>query len=466
MKMKLSVALVLSTLLASPVFAGLDEAVQAFNKADYQTAYPELLALSEEGNPVANYYMGRIYKDGLSVPADSVKAIRYFELADKALNPDAAVELGKMIIAGEGVEKNVDLGMQYLKKAAYAGSKDALYELAQLYETGTDVDLNYNYAFGFYYMGALKGDKRAQLKTAKYYLSGRGIVQDFVKAKTWFVRAANQGYIPAQQEWAGILASHPRYRNPIDAYSWYSILAAYNSDDIGQTAANMRDQIGAGFQSDVLSVQQKKIMNWRPTSAEASVPLAERQNAIMPIIPGFNDEETVKTRLDAGDSLSADGSAYGIGGKMIETAIETGNRTSLENAVTAAASNGQIKAYAYYGDLLRNRFGDSVAAVSWYRKGAEAGETYAQYQLGKSYCEGRGINPPSPAACYGWLLLAARTADRSLELTVKEALLAVESLATPEELQQGKALFAEETEKNKAKTKEKEQPQKTLFNLF
>ena len=30
MKMKLSVALVLSTLLASPVFAGLDEAVQAF----------------------------------------------------------------------------------------------------------------------------------------------------------------------------------------------------------------------------------------------------------------------------------------------------------------------------------------------------------------------------------------------------------------------------------------------------
>ena len=135
MKMKLSVALVLSTLLASPVFAGLDEAVQAFNKADYQTAYPELLALSEEGNPVANYYMGRIYKDGLSVPADSVKAIRYFELADKALNPDAAVELGKMIIAGEGVEKNVDLGMQYLKKAAYAGSKDALYELSQLYET-------------------------------------------------------------------------------------------------------------------------------------------------------------------------------------------------------------------------------------------------------------------------------------------------------------------------------------------
>lgn len=231
MKMKLSVVFALSTMLAAPVFAGLNEAVQAFKGGNYQTAYPELFALSEEGNAEANYYMGRIYKDGLGVIPDSMKALRYFENADKALNSDATVELAKMIIAGEGIEKNTDLGLQYLKKAAYAGNEDALYELGQIYEEGKGVELNLNYAFGFYYMGALKGDKRAQLKIAKYYLTGRGIVQDFAKAKTWFVRSANQGYIPAQQEWADTLAKNPRYINPIDAYSWYSILAAYNSDE-------------------------------------------------------------------------------------------------------------------------------------------------------------------------------------------------------------------------------------------
>lgn len=466
MKMKLSVVLALSTLLASPAFAGLDEAVQAFNKADYQTAYPELLALSEEGNPIATYYMGRMYKDGLGVTADPVKAIRYFEGADKALNLDAAVELGKMIIAGEGMEKNVDLGLQYLKKAAYAGSWDALYELAQMYEQGQGVEMNLNYAFGFYYMGALKGDKRAQLKTAKYYLSGRGIVQDFVKAKTWFVRAANQGYIPAQQEWADILATHPRYKNPIDAYSWYSILAAYNSDDIGQTAATMRDQIGTAFQSDILAVQQTKIMNWRPISPEESVPVVERQNAIMPIIPGFNDEATVQSRLDAGDSLSDDGSIYGISGKMIEQAIETGDKASLERAITLAIENKQFKVYGYYGDLLRNRFNDSVSAVNWYQKGAEAGDSYAQYQLGKSYCEGRGVNSPNPAICYGWLLLASTTVDKNLALTVREALRAVEALATPEELKQGKELFEENSKKQQQEKEKEKEPKKNLFNLF
>ena len=86
------------------------------------------------------------------------------------------------------------------------------------------------------------------------------------------------------------------------------------------------------------------------------------------------------------------------------------------------------------------------------------------FQLGKSYCEGRGINPPSPATCYGWLLLAARTTDRSLSLTVKESLRAIESLATPEELKQGKELFEEKTEMKNQETETK--PKQKLFNLF
>jgi TPR repeat protein len=466
MKMNLSVVLALSTLIVSPVFAGLNEAIQAFNGADYQAAYPEFLALSEEGNAEANYYMGRIYKDGLGVTADSDKALRYFENADKSLNLDATVELAKMIIAGEGTKQNVNLGLQYLKKAAYAGSMEALYELGRMYEEGIGVELNLNYAFGFYYMGALKGDKRAQLKTAKYYLSGRGIVQDFAKAQKWYMRSANQGYIPAQQEWANILATHPRYLNPIDAYSWYSVLAAYNSDEIGQAAAEQRDKISMNFKSDILTVQQEKIMNWRPVPAELSVPAEERRNAVLPIIPGFNDDQTIKSRLDAGDALSLDGMVYGISVKMIENAVETGDKTLLERTVSIAGDNGQTKVYSYYGDLLKKRFGDSSAAVTWYQKGADLGESYAQYQLGKAYCEGNGVASPDPSLCYGWLLLASSTADRNLALTVKEALGSVETLATAEELEKGKAFYEQQVQKQNGQKKLKEEKKTNLFNLF
>ena len=468
MKIKLLGAFLLSTILSVPVLAGLPEAVQSFEKADYGAAYPEMLALANEGSPVAAYYLGRMYDEGLGVKADTTTALRYFEQADKGYNSDATVQLGLKALRGEGMTRNTDLGIQYLKKAAYAGNENALYELGILYENGDGVEKNYTYAFGFFYMAALKGEKKAQVKTARYYLSGRGIPQDFNAAKTWYVRAANQGYIPAQQEWADIRSRHPRLANSIDAFSWYSILAAYNSDEIGQAAAARRDAIGAGFNPALMEAQQKRIAAWRPVPAALSVPPQERITAVLPVIPGFNDEETTKNRLTSGAALQADGTLYGINGRMIEDAVETGNRLMLEKVIDEAVAHGQRRAYGYYGDLLRNRFQDDASAVTWYRKGAEAGDSYAQYQLGKSYCEGRGINPADISVCYSWMLDAARSPDKNLALTVREAISAIEGEATPEELNRGKELLAERQKKQEEAAAAAAPPKKEsgLFNLF
>ncbi|MDY6407709.1 MAG: tetratricopeptide repeat protein [Pseudomonadota bacterium] len=466
MKVKLWAALLISTTISVSAMAGLPEAIKAFDKAEYKTAYPEMMALASEGNSTAAYYMGKMYHDGLGVEADIAKAIQYFEQADKGYYSEATVQLGKMALAGEGMAQNQDLGIEYLKKAAYAGNGNAMYELGSLYEKGEGVEKNYTHAFGFFYMGALKGEKRSQVKTARYYLNGRGIPQDFKAAVKWYVRAANQGYIPAQQEWADIRASHPRLKNPVDAFSWYSILAAYNSDDIGRMAAERRDTIGRKFDGNFLAVQQKKIMNWRPVSAERSVPQKERIMAVMPIIPGFNDEETTKARLESGAAWQSDGSGYGITAQMISTAVETKDKSGLEKKIESAVQNGNKKAYAYYGDLLRSRFQDDTSAVQWYRKGSDLNDPYAQYQLGKSYCEGRGINPPDISECYGWMLTAnSMASDPNLIFTLKNAITSIEGGATEEELKTGKAKAEERKEKRLA---EQEKPQKKsgLFNIF
>ena len=468
MKINILGAFLLSTVLSVPVCAGLTEAVQSFEKADYETSYPEMMALANEGNPVAAYYLGRMYDEGLGVKADTTTALRYFEQADKGYNSDATVKLGLKALKGEGITQNVDLGIQYLKKAAYAGNENALYELGNLYENGEGVEKNYTYAFGFFYMAALKGEKKAQVKTARYYLAGRGIPQDFGAAVKWYVRAANQGYIPAQQEWADIRNGHPRLQNPIDAFSWYSILAAYNSDEIGQAAAAKRDAIGAGFNPALMEAQQKKIANWRPVPAALTVPPQERIAAVLPIIPGFNDEETTKNRLVSGAALQSDGTLYGINGRMIEDAVAAGNRSILEKAIEGSAEQGAIRAYGYYGDLLRSRFQDDASAVSWYRKGAERGDAYAQYQLGKSYCEGRGVNPPDISVCYSWMIGAATSADKNLALTVQDAILAIEGEATAEELKRGKEIFEERRKAQEEAAAAAQQPKKSpgLFNLF
>ena len=468
MKIKLLGTFLLSTVLSMPVLAGLPEAIQAFEKADYETSYPEMMALAGEGDPVAAYYLGRMYDEGLGVKADTTAALRYFEQADKGYNSDATVQLGLKALRGEGMKKNTELGIQYLKKAAYAGNESALYELGTLYENGDGVEKNYTYAFGFFYMAALKGEKKSQVKTARYYLSGRGIPQDFGEAVKWYVRAANQGYIPAQQEWADLRSNHPRLANPVDAFSWYSILAAYNSDEVGQAAAAKRDAIGAGFNPALMEAQQKKIANWRPVPAAYSVPPQERMRAVLPVIPGFNDEETVKNRLTAGAALQSDGTLYGVNSQMIEDAVATGNRITLEKTIEASVERGQLQAYGYYGDLLRARFQDDASAVSWYRKGADKGDSYAKYQLGKSYCEGRGINPPDISVCYSWMLEAAKTADRNLALTVRDAIAAIEGEATAEEVTRGKELLAERQKAREEASAAEQQPKKTpgLFNLF
>jgi len=466
MKKNLLTAILLSTILALPAYAGLPDAIKAFDKAEYETAYPEMMALASEGNPAAAYYMGRMYQEGLGVDPDVSKALQYYEQADKGLNAAAAVQLGKMAMTGEGMAQNKDLGIQYLKKAAYAGEADAFYELGKLYEDGNGVEKNYIYSFGFFYMGALKGEKRSQVKTARFYLNGRGIPQDFNEAVKWYVRAANQGFIPAQQEWANLRVTHPRLRNPVDAFSWYSILAAYNSDEVGRSAAASRDAIGGGFDAALITAQQKKIMNWRPIPADRSVPVKERMTAVMPIIPGFNDAETTQARLESGAALQADGSAYGITPTMIGAAVESKTRTDLEKKIEAAAQSGNLKAYGYYGDLLRSHFSDNTSAVTWYRKGADAGEPYAQYQLGKSYCEGRGINPSDIAECYGWMLTAIqRVQDQNLIFTLKNAIAAIEAAATPEELKAGKEK-ADKRQQAKQAAEEKPQKKSGLFNLF
>ena len=138
----------------------------------------------------------------------------------------------------------------------------------------------------------------------------------------------------------------------------------------------------------------------------------------------------------------------------------------MEKKIEAAAQNGRVKAYGYYGDLLRNRFKDDASAVQWYKKGAEQNEPYAQYQLGKSYCEGRGINPANVSECYGWMLTAMeRTKDANLAFTVKNALIAIEGAATEDELKAGKAK-AEERKQARQEIEEKPKKKSGLFNLF
>ncbi len=450
-------------LISTAAFAGLSEALTAFEIKRYDQAFSEFSYLADEGDATAYYYLGKMYAQGLGVEKDEQRAVEYYQKAEKAYNIDAAYELAEMLLA-EAKDKNDErfqTGLKYLKRAAYAGQANALNQLGEMYEQGNNVTKDYKSAFGFYLMGALKGDAKSQFNVARLYFSGKGAPQDYENGLKWMSRAARQGYVLAQKELALGRISEPAIRNLPEAYAWLSIIAAYNSDDVGEWARAKRNEVEKKIKKrDVLLAKQRSAREWRPVAPENSVPKSDLLLIPTPVIPGFNDPESVQAMLAQGEVLLTDGRKWGITPDLIVKASITKDFEPIEKAVNTAVEKGDTQVYAYYGDLLRSRFQNEKSAVDWYRKGAEAGDAYAQYQLAKAYCEGEGVDAARPGQCYAWLKIAEENSADTLKLTIQNALEVVEASLTPEEEKQGNDLLTEYKTKN-AKANKKE-----LMNFF
>ncbi len=450
-------------LISTAAFAGLSEALTAFEIKRYDQAFSEFSYLADEGDATAYYYLGKMYAQGLGVEKDEQRAVEYYQKAEKAYNIDAAYELAEMLLA-EAKDKNDErfqTGLKYLKRAAYAGQANALNQLGEMYEQGNNVTKDYKSAFGFYLMGALKGDAKSQFNVARLYFAGKGAPQDYENGLKWMSRAARQGYVLAQKELALGRISEPAIRNLPEAYAWLSIIAAYNSDDVGEWARAKRNEVEKKIKKrDVLLAKQRSAREWRPVAPENSVPKSDLLLIPTPIIPGFNDPESVQAMLAQGEVLLTDGRKWGITPDLIVNASITKDFEPIEKAVNTAVEKGDTQVYAYYGDLLRSRFQNEKSAVDWYRKGAEAGDAYAQYQLAKAYCEGEGVDAARPGQCYAWLKIAEENSADTLKLTIQNALEVVEASLTPEEEKQGNDLLTEYKTKN-AKANKKE-----LMNFF
>lgn len=427
-----------TTLISTAAMAGLTEAITAYDATHYPKALEEFSYLADEGDGTALYYMGQMYEKGQGVTADKDKALDFYKRSDATGDQQATATLARLIMDDTTIQDNTAIGLELLKKSAYNGNSEALYELGELYTKGEKVEKEYTYAFGYYLMAALKGDKRAQHKLAFAYLHGRGTPQDFENGVKWLQRSANQGYVLAQKDLADLQSSDPRLANPADAYAWYSIIAAYNTDEIGNEAAKRREAIAGRLgKADKLIARQRAAREWRPISPENSVTREDLLTIPTPVIPGFNDADTTQKRLQAGAILLTDGSKYGITPAMIATALNEKDIEPMAKIIEESVKNGNTSAFAYFGDLMQTQFKNDTEAFKWYQKGATLNDDYAKYQLANLYCEGRGVESPNIIECYKWLTLANKTASPSLKGPIVQALSTVESSATQEELTAG-----------------------------
>ena len=90
----------------------------AYRGGDYATAHRELTPLAEQGDAVAQYNLGVLYRDGQGVPQDYKTAVKWTRLAAEQGDADAQHNLGSMYRKGQGVLQDYKTARKWYRLSA------------------------------------------------------------------------------------------------------------------------------------------------------------------------------------------------------------------------------------------------------------------------------------------------------------------------------------------------------------
>lgn len=114
------------SLLFRPFFGGtLEEGIKAYEELDYIKAFKIFQKFADKNNPIAQYYLGKMYEKADFVDKDINKAIFYFQEASKNNHADAAFALGMIYHRGKDIPKDDETAKDYFDLAIVNGNLEA-----------------------------------------------------------------------------------------------------------------------------------------------------------------------------------------------------------------------------------------------------------------------------------------------------------------------------------------------------
>ena len=166
--------------------------------AERDDAVESMRELAENGDIHAQYFMGKLYRDGPLLPPDWVMARYWFDKAAKQGYAAAQYALGKLYLSDDASVHDPELGIQWLEYAAYNGNHDASYRLGKEYLKGESVRRDTRKAMDHIYTSAQAGNLHAQYLLGKLLLQGKAVERDKEAGIQWLSQAAEQGHSYAQ----------------------------------------------------------------------------------------------------------------------------------------------------------------------------------------------------------------------------------------------------------------------------
>jgi TPR repeat protein len=168
---------------------GNEPGAAAVRSANHAQAAIWFRAAAEQGYAPAQNALGLMYKNGsIASPEPLAQAAAWFGKAAEQGDAAARINLGEMLWLGMGVATDTPKAVELFRKAAEQGQRSALSDLHAI-ANGNGIHAG---QAGFY-----------QAETAfilgQLYMQGRGIDKDEREAVKWFAKAIKLGHEPARQ---------------------------------------------------------------------------------------------------------------------------------------------------------------------------------------------------------------------------------------------------------------------------
>ncbi|KAF9425373.1 hypothetical protein BGZ76_003294 [Entomortierella beljakovae] len=175
-----------------------------FSIAQYEANETSILS-ADTTDHSAQFKTGCIYVAGYNIVNDNSKAMEWFLKAANQGNTQAQLNIGLLYYRAYGVMKDYTKAMEWYLKSASQGNILSYVLIGDLYRDGHGVSRNFSSSLMWYSKASNSGIACARISYLYYY--GRGLNRDYgqgldrddLKAREWFIKAADHGEKLAQR---------------------------------------------------------------------------------------------------------------------------------------------------------------------------------------------------------------------------------------------------------------------------
>ena len=187
----LFVLFILMTSLFQKANADVVKGYNAFLTGNYSLAFNEWTQDAEQGNMVAQFFLGTMYDNGRGVKQDFQLAALWYKRSAEQGWGKAQHNLGVLYDTGRGVVKNDAEAVKWYSLAAQQGLGDAQASLSSMYLIGEGVEQNIIYAYMWASLAKSNGNEMLALKVmeiASQNMSEEEILRGEELAKECFTK--------------------------------------------------------------------------------------------------------------------------------------------------------------------------------------------------------------------------------------------------------------------------------------